>query len=108
MAYYKDLFNTITGKGIRVRGIPFPIVSLLLIPWEEIEDIELISCSFIDRFRVAGPSSLKTWWGFDPTRLLKGKAIRITLREPILSFKYVVLTGSDVTIAFNIAHSYLK
>ena len=106
--YYRDLTTRIDENGIAIRGIPFPIISSISVSWNEVEAIDRIDCSLLDRMRIAGPSARHTWWSFDPLRIRQSQGMKIRLVNPILGFKNLVITLSDLENALKVAQTFTR
>ena len=107
MPFYRDLTTRINSSGISIRGLPIPIISAVSLTWDEVEGIDRVDCSMLDRLRLAGPSTRDTWWSFDPLRWTHAQGMKIRLVHPEFGFKNIILTLSDLDCALRVAHEYL-
>ena len=99
MSYYRDHRVTITSDKISIRGVPFPVISVIIFEAEDIASLETMDRTLFNRLMVSGPLSRNTWSAFDPLSIVRGKAVLITLKEPLLGFDKLALTFSDFNSA---------
>ncbi len=102
MSYYRDHRTTITPDTFGVRGVPIPWISSIIFDAEDIASIRPVSSGLLNRLVVNGPSARDTWSCYDPFRLIRGRAVVITLKEPVFGFENLSVTFSDYDAAMRV------
>ena len=108
MSFYQDRNVRIDEEKIRVRGVLMPMISNIVFDAKEVEKLEEIELSKLDRVSLLGTRNLKTWWCFDAFRPFKKKGFRITIKESVGPFKEVAFTVSDMTSARKVLKDNFK
>ena len=108
MSAYITRQLTINEQGIRLGGVPFPVVSRMEMKWSKIRSVECVPCTVFQRAHAFGPDFLGQWWGFDPKRIFRKTALKITLQDGVFGFSTLMLTGLDMEGAAQVAHEYLS
>ena len=65
MSYHRDNRTTITPNEVKINGVPFPIISRLIIEKSSIKSIEVQQQGILERLVMNGPTR-DTWSCYDP------------------------------------------
>ena len=102
MSYYRDNRTTITPDQVKIKGVPFPIISNLIIERSSIKSIELQRQGILERLVANGPTARDTWSCYDPLSCIRRQAVVFNLQEPLLGFSRLSVTFSDSKAALQV------
>lgn len=105
---HESLFLRVLDEGLWIRGIPIPLVSTMVIPWSDIDGIEVIQCSAFNRLHFWGPDLVGRWWGFDLGRTFRRQALSIKLNRMFGFCDELVVTTKDVEAACQAIRMHLS
>ena len=83
MSIYEDRKVVIDTNSIKISGILIPKFSNIQLEHVDIEKIDVVKLSFLDRARIQGTLDLKTWWCFDIKRPKYKEGFKIYLKEAL-------------------------
>ena len=89
MSYYRDNRTTITPNQVKIKGVPFPIISNLIIERSSIKSIELQQQGILERLVANGPTARDTWSCYDPLAVSDVRQSYLTCRS-----RFLVSVGS--------------